>query len=123
MGTDFVQNEEGILETSLPEISATTLASLWPGSASAEDGGVTTIDFDGTTRLADADYADWELQVPGYANLFGFYVNNGINLGSLEFSAADNATAKPRMELHSRWDPAALTTSPHGFTIGPLASA
>ena len=117
MGTDYIQNEEATLESSLPEISATTLGSLWPGSAPTGD----EIRFDGAVRVAEADYVDWELVVPGLVNEFGFFVENAINLGSISASADDKATMKPRLELHSRWDPADLTVSPHGFRISALA--
>ena len=117
VGTDYVQNEEATLESSLPEISPTTLGSLWPGSALDGD----EIRFDGAVRVAAEDYADWELVVPGLTNEFGFFVENAINLGSISASADDKATIKPRLELHSRWDPADLTVSPHGFRISALA--
>jgi hypothetical protein len=116
VGTDYVQSEEGTLESSLPELSAVTLGSLWPGSALTGD----EIRFDGAVRVAEEDYADWELVVPGLTNEFGFFVENAINLGSISASADDKATMKPRLELHSRWDPADLTVSPHGFRITAL---
>lgn len=118
VGTDFVQSEEGILESSLPEISATTLAAIWPGSALTGD----EIRFDGAVRLAAGAYADWELVVPGFVSEFGFFVESAVNLGSIEASAQDDGTVKPRLELHSRWDPADLTVSPHGFRISALGS-
>jgi hypothetical protein len=119
VGTDFVQSEEGILESSLPEISATTLGSLWPGSADVGGGEVR---FDGAVRLQAGSYADWELVVAGFASTFGFFCEDAVNLGSIEASAQDDATMKPRLELHSRWNPADLTISPHGFRITALGS-
>lgn len=119
MGTDYVQSEEGILESSLPELSATTLGALWPGSA---DTGGGEIRFDGAVRLQPEAYADWELVVPGFANEFGFFCENAVNLGKIDIQADDKSTAKPRLELHSRWDPADLTVSPHGFRITALGS-
>lgn len=125
VGTDYIQSEEGTLESSLPEVSEATLGSLWPGSAIGTGAGDTDwptdeIRFGGAVRLAEADYADWELVVPGLVNEFGFFVENAINLGSISASADDKATMKPRLELHSRWDPADLTVSPHGFRITAL---
>lgn len=128
VGTDFVQNEEGILESSLPEISTTTLAELWPGSAAGAGGvgvGLWPTDevrFGGEVRLQPAAYKDWELVVPGFVNEFGFFVESAVNLGSIEASAQDDGTVKPRLELHSRWDPADLTRSPHGYRITALGS-
>ena len=127
VGTDFVQNEEGILESSMPEISATTLTALWPGSAAGTGAGDTPwatdeVRFDGAVRLGAGSYDDWELVVPGFVNEFGFFCESAVNLGTFEASAQDDGTVKPRMELHSRWDPADLTQSPHGFRISALAS-
>lgn len=127
VGTDFIQNEEGILESSLPEISAATLAALWPGSAAGTGAGATPwpadeIRFDGQVRVQTDAYADWELVVPGFVNEFGFFIESGINLGSIEASGQDDATMKPRLELHSRWDPGNLEQSPHGFRISALGS-
>jgi hypothetical protein len=90
VGTDYIQSEEGTLESSLPEVSEATLGSLWPGSAIGTGAGDT----------------DWP--------------TDAINLGSISASADDKATMKPRLELHSRWDPADLTVSPHGFRITAL---
>lgn len=126
MATDFVQSEEATLSTSLAEISTETLASQWPGSAVGTGGGDTPwptdeVRFGGAVRLAEAAYEDWELVVPGTVNEFGFFVENAINLGSITASAEDKANMKTPLELHSRWNPADLTQSPHGFRISALA--
>ena len=126
METDFVQSEEATLSTALAEIAVATLGSQWPGSAVGTGGGDTPwatdeVRFGGDVRLAAAAYEDWELVVPGTVNEFGFFVENAINLGSITASAEDKANMKTPLELHSRWDPADLTQSPHGFRITALA--
>jgi hypothetical protein len=125
IATDYVQSEEGSLTTALVEVSPEILASLWPGSAIGTGAGDTSwaddeIRFGGDRRLAEADYVDWELVVPGLTNEFGFFVEGAINLGSISASADDKANMKTQLELHSRWDPADLSVSPHGFRIAAI---
>jgi hypothetical protein len=122
LGTTYIQKSEGILEVSVPEISAEILATTWPGSVAAEQGGETTIDEDDTRRLPTEAYHDWELQVPGLTKVFGFQCDNALNLGSIEASAGDASEMAPKLELHSFWDPADLTKSPHRIVISPLGS-
>jgi hypothetical protein len=123
IGTDYIIRSEGILETTVPEVSAAVMAAGWPGSASAPSGGMTIIDEDDTRRIPTSDYADWELQVERLnGGEFQFEVDNGINRGSLEFEAADDALIAPRYEIHGAWDPADLTTSPHRIRILDVAS-
>ena len=45
-----------------------------------------------------------------------------IQIGNLEAELTDDGVAAPRLELHSRWDPAALTVSPHRIRILATAS-
>lgn len=123
MGTDYIIRSEGILETSIPEISATVMAAGWPGSASDTVGGTTTIDEDDTRRIPVTDYADWELQLERLGGgEFQFEVDNAINRGTLEFTGADDGMMAPRYELHATWDAAALTASPHRIRILTTAS-
>jgi len=123
-GTTYVRRSEGILETSIPEISATVLASTWPGSESATAGGVTTIDEDDTRRIPDSAFADWELQVERLnGGEFQFEVDNAINLGTIELTLADAEFARPRLELHGMWDAAdEATISPHRIKVLTTAS-
>lgn len=123
VGTDYIQSSEAILETVAPEIVAAILAKTWPGSSSADVGGTVTIDEDDTRRLPTTDYHDYELRVPGLTKVFKFQVDNGINLGSIEFAAKNAGNMGPKLEIHGRWDPAALTASPHRIVIAPLASS
>lgn len=124
VGTDYITRSEGILETTVPEVSATVMAAGWPGSTSdVSTPGMTIIDEDDTRRIPVSDYADWELQVPRLGGgEFQFEVDNGINRGSLEFSGQDDALVAPRYEIHGAWDPAALTASPHRIRILDTAS-
>jgi hypothetical protein len=123
VGTDYITRSEGILETTIPEVSATVMAAGWPGSTATPTGGMTVIDEDETRRIPTSDYADWELQVERLGGgEFQFEVDNGINRGSLEFSLQDDALVAPRYEIHGAWDPAALTASPHRIRILDVAS-
>ena len=118
VGTTFIQSSNGVLECSIPEVSAAIMAKMWPAS-NAGGGGpdATVIDEDDTVRVPTADYHDWRLQVPGVSLTFGYEIDNGLNMGTLEFSASDSAVAAPRAEVHSHWDPADLTASPHRIRI------
>jgi hypothetical protein len=114
IGTDYITRSEGVLETSIPEISAAIFASLWP--ASTNTGG--TISEDETRRIPTADYHDWELQVErlngGY---FGFAIDGGINLGNLEITLGDASLAAPRAEIHARWDASNLAVAPQRIVV------
>lgn len=123
MGTHFIKSSNGILEMTVPEISAAIMAKTWPGSATSSVGGTDTIDEDDSRRIPTSAYHDWELRVPGLTKTFKFQADNAINQGAIEMSAGDAANMKPRLELHSAWDPSDLTASPHRIVIAPLASS
>ena len=123
VGTDYVTSSEGVLELGIPEFNGTLLQAGWPGSQTTGPGAMEVIDEDETRRIPTADYHDWELQVPRLnGGEFQFEVDDAINLGNLEASLGDDSLANPRYELHSRWDPADLTTSPHRIRILEVAS-
>jgi len=122
LGTDYVRKSEGILETSVPEVSSTSLTSSWPG-ATATGTGTVTIDEDDTRRIPVAAYADFELQVERLGGgEFQFEVDNAIHRGNFEASLDDAGFMRTRLELHSTWDPADLTASPHRIRILDVAS-
>ena len=117
-GTDYKLSETARLETTIPEVSADIVASMWPGSASATDGNVVTLDYDGQRRIATADYADWELRVEGLdGRRFDFKVDDALNVDAISFEATDDGALAPRMNLESRWDAADMTASPHRILI------
>ena len=123
IGTDYITRSEGVLEVTVPEISAASMTSAWPGSQSTPTAGMTIIDEDETRRIPTADYADWELQIERLGGgEFQFEVDNALNTAAIEISGQDDALVAPRYELHSRWDPAALTASPHRIRILDVAS-
>lgn len=124
LGTDYIRRSEGILETTIPEVSATAMGNGWPGATvDTSTPGMTVIDEDDTRRIPVSDYADWELQVPRLGGgEFQFEVDNGINRASLELSGQDDALVAPRYEIHGAWDPTALTASPHRIRILESAS-
>ena len=116
IGTDYISRSEGVMEVGIPEISQAVWAILWPGSAAASSASLVT--EDDTRRIPDTDYHDWELRVERLnGGHFGFHADNGINLGNLEASLADDAVAAPRAEVHTRYDPADLTVAPHRIVI------
>jgi hypothetical protein len=122
LGTDYITRSEGILEMSVPEFGETILEAAWPGSA-ASGSGTVTIDEDNTRRIPTTAYHDYELQIERLGGgEFQFEVDSAINLANTEATLSDDALAAPRLELHSRWDPADLTASPHRIRILDVAS-
>jgi hypothetical protein len=115
--TRYKTKETAVLKTKIPEISAAILAKMWPGSSSSTVGEVTTIDAGDTRRIPSTDYHDWELRVPGLNKTFGFLADNALNVGAIELAGKNAGNMAPQLELHSAWDPADLTTSPHRITI------
>jgi len=124
VGTDYITKSEGVLETSVPEVSPSGIGAAWPGSQTdSSTPGMTIIDEDDTRRIPTSDYADWELQVTRLGGgEFQFECDNAINTAALELSNGDAALSAPRYQLHSRWDPADLTASPHRIRILDVAS-
>lgn len=123
LGTDYITQSEAMLATSIPEVSAAVMAAGWPGSRSTTTGGMTVVDENDTRRIPTSDYADWELQVERLGGgQFQFEVDNAINRANLELSGQDAGMMAPRYELHSTWDPADLTNSPHRIRILDVAS-
>ena len=117
-GTDYKLSETARLETTIPEVSSDIMSAMWPGSASATDGNVITVDYDGTRRIATADYSDWQLRVEGLdGRRFDFLIDDALNVDSLTFEATDDGALAPRMNLESRWDAADMTASPHRILI------
>lgn len=123
VGTAYKIRGMGVLVSRLPEINATILGHIWPGSSSAPSGGDTVIDWDGTRRIPSSAYKDWVLTIPGLDGAeFAFEVDDGKNVGTLEMSGQDAGLLAPQAEIHSSWDPAALDASPYRIRITPAAS-
>lgn len=122
--THYKIREQAILEVTWPEIAAETLELIWPGSTAATVGEVTTIDSDGTERrLPSEAYHDYELRVPGLNDKqFSFFADNGINRGTIELNGQNAGMMSPRLEIHSAWDAADITASPHRIQITVPAS-
>lgn len=116
IGTDYIDRSEGVLEATIPEISADVWQILWPGSDASSSASLIT--EDGTRRIPTADYHDWEIRVERLGGgHFGFHVDDGLNLGSLEATLGDSAVAAPRAEVHSRWNSANTDIAPHRIVI------
>lgn len=118
VGTQYKTREEAILAASMPEVSAETLALLWPGSAEA--GGV--VDWDGTRRIPSSAFHDYELDVPGLTSMFSFLADNALNGASIEYNGQDAGMMTPRGEFHSKWAADSLAASPHRIIVAPLGS-
>jgi hypothetical protein len=135
VGTMYVTDSDGVLDIGAPELTADRLADQWPGSRATIDGAQTTIDRDGNERRVPLSaYADWKLRVKGLTRIYGFELDNAINVGNPEFSMDNGKIALPRMELHSRWSaPAAPGSgedpedvdypSPHRITYTSLVGS
>ncbi len=126
VGTDYVTRSEGILEMTVPEFNGTLLQAAWPGSRTNgphAGAGMVVIDESDTRRIPTSAYHDWEVQVERLnGGEFQFEVDDAIQTGNLEATLQDAGLAGPRLELHSRWDPSDLTTSPHRIRILDVAS-
>lgn len=118
VGTQYKIRGEGVLTTRAPEVSAAALAKLWPGSQSAVVGDVTTIDWDGSRRIASNQFHDYALTIPGLdGKVFAFEVDNALNQGAIEFQGQNAGMMAPQFEAHSKWDPTALDASPYRIKI------
>lgn len=123
VGTQYKIRGEGILACTMPEVNATVIGHLWPGSRSATVGDTTTLDWDGTRRIPTSAFRDMVLTVPGLdGKEFTFEADDAINQGSLEFAGQNAGLMSPRGEWHSKWDPSALTASPYRITYTDAAS-
>lgn len=123
VGTQYKVSGEGVLATTLPEVGATALALVWAGSRSVPTGDETVIDWDATRRIPSDAFHDYVLTVPGLdGKEFAFEVDNGLNQSTAEFSGQNAGMMAPAMEIHSKWDPAALTASPYRIRITVPAS-
>jgi hypothetical protein len=123
IGTTYIQRSEGVLLTSIPEISAAIMAKMWPGSIEKTLGTTVSIEEDATRRIPTADYHDWELRVPRLnGGHFGFQVSDGLNQAALTMTASDSGVVAPRAEVHSHWDANDLTVAPHRIRVDVLGS-
>lgn len=117
-GTDYIVKEEAILEATMPEVAAATIANLLPGwEATGEE-----LAWNTDRRVAEDQYHDYELILPRLGGgQFEFWAYDALNMGAPEFSAQNAGMLSPRIEAHSRWDAAALTTPPQKIVVN-LAS-
>lgn len=99
------------------------MARVWPGSTATPGGGMTVIDEDDTRRIPLTDYHDWEHQVERLGGgAFQFELDSALQTGNIEYELQDDNIVAPRFTLTGRWDPAALTASPHRIRILDVAS-
>ena len=123
LGTDYIKKSNGVVETTIPEVSAAVLAKGWPGSRSSGTSTV-VIDEDDTRRVPTSDYHDWKLQVERLnGGAFDFEVDNAINRGNIEGELRDDGLFAPRYTLTAAWDPADTTVSPHRIRVLDVATS
>lgn len=122
-GTDYIVSSLGRIETTIPEINGLIMSRIWPGSQSSGAGAMEVINENATRRIPLTDYHDWEVQVERLGGgAFQFECDDAIQVGSLEYELQDDGLTAPRPSVVSRWDPAALSTSPHRIRILAVAS-
>ncbi len=124
MGTDYITRSVGRIEATVPEVGATVLAAGIPG-ASIDTGtpGQALISDATVRRIADNQYADWELDVDrANGGQFQFEVDNAINTNPFEGNLANADLFKPRYVLAGRREAASPTTSPWRIRILDVAS-
>lgn len=123
VATAYKIRGRGQLTCRLPEVNATIVGHLWPGSQSAVVGDATTIDWDGTRRIPTAAYKDWVLTVPGLdGKSFAFQVDDGLNMAASDYAAQNAGLLGPQAEIHSHWDAASLTASPYRIVVTDAGS-
>lgn len=123
LGTDYITSSNARIETTIPEVSANIMRLGWPGSSSTPTAGMTVISEDGERRVPLADYHDWEVQVERLGGgAFQFEIDNGIQLGSLEYELQDDNMVAPRFVISGRWDAANTDVAPHRIRILDVAS-
>lgn len=124
MGTDYITRSVGRIETTIPEVGTGVIGAGIPGSNTDTTTPGMAIVSDATTRrLADAAYADWELDVDRKnGGQFQFEVDNAINTGNFEGELQDAGLFAPRYILAGRRDAASPNTSPWRIRILDVAS-
>jgi hypothetical protein len=123
-GTDYIQRSVGRIEASIPQVNSAIAAAGIPGSTvTGPTAGMTTIGEATARRLADAAYADWELDIDRpNGGQFQFEVKDAINTGNFEGNLADAGLFAPRFVLAGRFDAADLSASPWLIRILDTAS-
>lgn len=123
-GTDYINKSKPRIEATLPEVGATILGSSLPGaSVNTSTPGQTLISDSGDRRIPDADYHDYELDVPRLnGGQFQFEVDNAINTGNFQGELQDSGLFAPRLVLNGRAVASAPATSPWRIRILDVAS-
>jgi len=125
-GTDYISKSRPRIEATLPEVGASVFGSSLPGlGVTTPAPGMTVIGDTGTRRVADADYHDYELDVPRLnGGQFQFEVDNAINTGSFQGELQDSGLFAPRLVLNGRAsvDQLLAGTSPWRIRILDVAS-
>lgn len=122
-GTDYINRSIGMIEATVPEVSATSIEAGIPGADVDVSAGMTVISDATSRRIPDASYADWELDVDRLnGGQFQFEVDNAINTGNFDSELQDDGLYAPRYVVAGRGSAAAAGTSPWRIRILDVAS-
>jgi len=123
-GTDYINSSRGRIEATVPEVSGAIMAAGIPGAAvDTSTPGMKVISDTGDRRIPDADYHDYELDVPRLnGGQFQFEVDDAINTAPFEGELQDDGLFAPRYVLEGRRDAASPGTSPWRIRILDTAS-
>lgn len=123
-GTDYISKSQPRIEATVPEVGAAVFESSLPGiDVDTSTPGMTVIDDSGERRIPDADYHDYELDVPRLnGGQFQFEVDDAINSGNFEGELQDDGLFAPRLVLAGRATAGASIGSPWRIRILDTAS-
>lgn len=123
-GTDYIDRSVGMIEATVPEVSATVIAAGIPGAVvDTSAPGMTVISDATARRIPDSAYADWELDVDRLnGGQFQFEVDNAINTGNFDSELQDAGLYAPRYVLAGRGSAGSPGTSPWRVRILDVAS-
>jgi len=123
-GTDYISTSQPRIEATVPEVGQAVFGSSLPGTdVDTSTPGMAVISDTGDRRIPDADYHDYELDVPRLnGGQFQFEVDNAINTGNFEGELQDDGLFAPRLVLAGRATASAPDTSPWRIRILDVAS-
>src|SRR4029077_753281 len=118
-GTDYITRSVGRIEASVPEVGTGVIQAGIPGAAvDTSTPGMAIVSDATARRIADAQYADCELDVDrANGGQFQFEVDDAINTGPFSGDLANADLFKPRYILAGRRSASSPTTSPWRIRI------
>jgi hypothetical protein len=123
-GTDYITRSVGRIEASIPEVGTGVITAGIPGAAvDTSTPGMAIVSDATARRIADNQYADWELDVDrANGGQFQFEVDDAINTGPFSGDLQNAGVYAPRYILAGRRDASSPTTSPWRIRILDVAS-